>query len=92
MDENHYQALLEEVRNDIAEAKRTISELTSLESYLLGKLESAGGSSAKADGAQASARGSSRAAKEAGAKKTEAAPAGKGMQTVEFGPDGFPST
>lgn len=90
MEESHYRALLQEVRSDmsaaeeaIAEAEKSIAELSTLEEYLLNKVEGGGTPS------RSKARST---------KKSEAAPeeaddaSGKGMQTVEFGPDGFPST
>lgn len=91
MDESHYRTLIEEVRNDIAEAERTIEELQTLESYLQKKIESPGQPAPKSGGAKSSGgRSSSRAA--AKAEPGPAGTGGKGMQTVEFGPDGFPST
>lgn len=98
MEESHYRALLQEVRSDmsaaeeaIAEAEKSIAELSTLEEYLLNKVEGGGTPSRS----KSSSEGRSKARS---TKKSEAAPeeaddaSGKGMQTVEFGPDGFPST
>jgi chromosome segregation ATPase len=108
MEESHYRALLEEVRSDvtnaeqaiedanqaIADAEQTIEELATLETYLLSKVD--GGEAApRASRAKPSgSRSSSRAARkpEPAKGKENSGAAGKGMQTVEFGPDGFPST
>jgi len=88
MDSSQYRTLLDEVRNDIAEAERTISELSPLENYLLGKLDASGDSAAKSGDRQKSSGKSS----ESESKSVDSNPGRQGMQTIEFGPDGFPST
>jgi hypothetical protein len=116
MEESHYRALLEEVRNDVAnaeqsitdaeqaitdaeqaivDAKQAIEELATLEKYLLTKVDGGAAPARSTSGAKpAKSRGGSRPSrKPEPVKEEENAPAeGKGMQTVEFGPDGFPST
>lgn len=102
MEESHYRALLEEVRNDVANAEQSITdaeqaieELAALEKYLLTKVDGGAAPARSTSGAKpAKSRGGSRPSrKPEPVKEEENAPAeGKGMQTVEFGPDGFPST
>ena len=98
MDESHYRTLIEEVRNDIAEAERTIEELQPLEAYLQKKIDSPGrsasnpGGSAPKSGGEKSSGGRSSSRPAAKAEPEPSGTGGKGMQTVEFGPDGFPST
>ena len=91
MDESQYQALLEEVRNDIADAERTIVELSNLENYLLKKIDSGGGSSVKSSSKKSSAGRGSGAAGKSDEESADSGAGEKGMQTVEFGPDGFPT-
>ena len=88
MDSSQYRALLDEVRNDIAEAERAISELSPLENYLLDKLDALGDSPAKSGYRRKSSGKSSKPE----SKSVDSNPGRQGMQTVEFGPDGFPST
>ncbi len=79
----------------IVDAQQTITELSALETYLLTKVDG-GPPVASARAKPAKSRSSSsppRKAEPAKEKeKEDAGAAGKGMQTVEFGPDGFPST
>ena len=96
MEESHYRALLQEVRSDmsaaeeaIAEAEKSIAELSTLEEYLLTKVE--GGGSPSRSKSSSDNRGNSRSTKKPEPEAASDA-GGKGMQTVEFGPDGFPST
>ena len=108
MEESHYRALLEEVRSDVAQAEQaiadaeqaivdaeqSIAELSTLENYLLSKVDG-GEKAARPSRAKSSGnRGGSRASRktEPAKEKEDAGSAGKGMLTVEFGPDGFPST
>jgi|GEM_PF-2481786 hypothetical protein len=101
MEESHYRALLEEVRSDVAnanqaivDAEQTIDELATLETYLLSKVDGGAPVSKPAKVRPAGKSGGSRPAKKVAPvqEKEESGAGGKGMQTVEFGPDGFPST
>ena len=108
MEESHYRALLEEVRSDVADAEQAIAdaeqaivdaetaiaELATLETYLLSKVDGGAPVSKPAKARPAGKSGGSRPAKKVAPvpEQEESSAGGKGMQTVEFGPDGFPST
>jgi len=83
---------IEDAKQAIVDSEQSISELCTLETYLLTKVEGGGApsraSSKKASGNKTGSRSSKKSDPE-----TDSADSGsKGMQTVEFGPDGFPST
>lgn len=110
MEESHYRALLEEVRSDVADSEQAITdaeqaivdaeqaivELSTLEKYLLSKVDGGAAkpraSGAKSSGSRSSSRPPRKPEPPKEKEKEDAGAAGKGMQTVEFGPDGFPST
>ena len=97
MDENQFQSLLDEVRNDvenakqaIADAEQTISDLSNLEKYLLQKIDSGGGAPASSSGSKSTGRRRGRSAGDSDEASTAPSEGETGMKTVEFGPDGFP--
>lgn len=93
MDQSQYRSLLQEVRQDIANAENTIKQLQSLEDYILSKLQGDGGTSPLPKlKAEQPERKSSMNHRPTRNETPEPASSGGGMQTVEFGPDGFPST
>ena len=91
MDESQYRALLEEVRNDVAEAERTISELSNLEKYLLQKIGSGDGASARSSSKKSSAGRSSRPAEKSDEENADSS-AGKRLAAGHISLQGHDAT